>query len=850
MAHFECNKTPRKETKQFAPNNHILEAIRYRLATFNLPHAITEKLLDILLVYGEGFHRRLFDILQQCDGQQTSKRSPIVHQLLTKRERTQRTRPNSPNSEEEAISSIKHKEITCKLALSIWTLFLKMIQHCLLSYSASGHLSENERNPEIELQVVIRDFLEMSKSAEMAADQTKKALNTEISECKRALSELMESYTAQKAVQSRYKSQLSTLQESVHQKSISCDALKSKISSIQSEKAEMEREASYLKSGSELIQIRSDQLYKKRMELKEQNDRLQSATDHLRNKIEFYTEECCGYRKQYEALTQIVGQHEAKMKGKVEELEALKADYWILQRENMELQQQRIKREATTTQFESQRDALNEKREIDAKALYNLERIIASEEGKERTSREKLDDLKASMKSMDEQQSSAKEKLTKMRLELDAKCAVLTASQQELDDGQKALESVEREIESLKVAETKLNEECQRKRMDLRTEQDERDRFSWIYKEKLAELNAVETVMIGHSKKVNGIEAEIGGLQRQISEMKGVCDSMQNEFERQEKYIIKETAEREKEIADRRECVVRILDDIEEHRKALDALNEELFVNEKRYTDALTVFHIEKRHLKALRATKMRCGVQYNQLLEDHKKLERAIRVHDREMTELDHKMQQQLIDTNEWKSKIYAVSSEFDRTIKERCTQIERLRTRQSKMGEAIIAKDRELVSIRREHQMEITSIQKRNQSQLVALESELEELSQRPFVCNVSEQRGGGVEEFVNDERALEEKRECIALMKRGISAKKIQHLENEAEVEVLKEQNKDLSNDWETTKLCKEHLTKELGELNEYEAQLMQKLKSLESEFAGITRIPRGRTSVAVGTTEYSV
>ncbi len=845
MANFECEATPREGVKQLPPNNHVLEAIRFRLSTFNLPHAVTEKLLDILLVYGEGFHRRLFDILQQCDEQQKPKRSEIVHRLLTRRTKTRET-------DSDVDSAVKHEDITCKLALSIWTLFLQIVQHCLLSHSASGRLSATDRSPETEMECVIHEFVSMSKSAEMAATTTKEQLNAEIAECKDTLSALLQQHGDALSVQSQHRQQIKDLQHSVHEQSVSCSTLKEKVAAAQSAKAELEREASYLKKGSELIQIRSDQLYKKRMELKEQNDRLQSATDHLRHKVAFYTEECGGYRLQHDRATALCRQHRVDVAAKREQLEALKASYWILQRDNLEFGRQRIKTEATTAQFESRRGHLEEKREVELSALQQLDAVIAEQEEVQNEGVVRLEALQSAMADIAVQHSAATEKATGMRLELDSKCAALKEAQSELDDGAQRLSSMQSEIEALKMRESALTAECEVKREDVRSEQDDRDRFTWIYKEKLAELNGVEAVMVGHSKRVHVAEAEIGALRSDIAAMDAVSSSMRCEFGRQETYIAAATARREDDIERRRDKVERLQEDVAEHKVALNAVNGALFESEKTYTDALTVFHVEKRHLRALRAAKMRYGVQYGQLLEDHQKLERAIGGHDRMMMELDRKMQQQLIDTNEWKSRIYALTTEFDRTIKLRCAQIEAVRTRQCQLGETIIARDRELVAIRRRNQLEIAAVQKRNGAELVALESELEALSGRPFVSNArpppdddsGRGGGGGEEHFANDEMALSERKESVAMMKRAIENKTRKHRENEAVCVVLKDRHRDLSEDWKTTRLCKEHLTKELAELNEYEAQLLQKLQSLQKQLAVSTQIPRGTKSVAVG------
>ena len=191
MSTFQFDQLPIESnhgnTKLLSPRNHLLESIRFRLEAFSIPYSSTEKLLDILLVYGQGFHRRLLHILQACDQQHIAQRSEIVNQILSSKQNIK----SSTNKESDDELNIKYQDRTCKLALAIWTIFLQIIQHCLLSYSASGYISKKERIPETEIETIINDFLDKSKLFQIEAGQKKDKLSTVINKCKASINGIL-----------------------------------------------------------------------------------------------------------------------------------------------------------------------------------------------------------------------------------------------------------------------------------------------------------------------------------------------------------------------------------------------------------------------------------------------------------------------------------------------------------------------------------------------------------------------------------------------------------------------------------------------------------------------------------
>ena len=132
------------------------------------------------------------------------------------------------------------------------------------------------------------------------------------------------------------------------------------------------------------------------------------------------------------------------------------------------------------------------------------------------------------------------------------------------------------------------------------------------------------------------------------------------------------------------------------------------------------------------------------------------------------------------------------------------------------------------------------RNKKMVIALETDLSELFRQPFQVN-GEQR----QDVRNDKMALDNQEVRILSLQRMIVSSTVKHSEYIAAMGEIKERSTDLSNDWDTTRLCKEHLKGELNELNEYQSQLQRKLSSLQQELTQHTQVPVDRQSVAVGT-----
>eukprot|EP01083_Nonionella_stella_P256850 879819_1 len=773
--------------------NHLLESIQNGLKSFDLPSAITDKILDILLVYSEGFHQRLYDILQLCDDQQ-----PPATQ--------------SPKA-------TTFKPIICKLALAIWILFLRIIQFCLLSCSASGNVSKNEQMEPLQLDTMINQFLDKFKQLETESIQTKTELSNQIHKYKQNMNSIVLDLMQCKSTQRKHKQNMDGLQSKIHDKTILIESAKNDIAKYISQQRQLTQTVHDLQHESTMITSRTEQLNTTKQNVELQNDSTQNTTKAVKHKITSCLEECEEYQKQYQKSMQCMDGYKAKSMHKKNKLQSLKSSYDTLQNGIIEIKKEYTKHAVDNQQLKSQTRTCIERAHINNKSISSLNQVVA--EYTTRVSEEKHmlvtlnDELSSIIQRKDDRLSTCNE----TKSQLDAKHNTLDCARKELEQGVKAIECIQLDIECLQQNEDELLNVCKEKREAMDILADQTEECSNICKRKQKELHTVEKSLVDQSNEAHVIQNQIDAVLRDMDQLHMQSDALQNQIRNKEIYHMEESEKYTKEMERHDEKTLDIIQQINEHKQAIEEMDEEIRCNETKYEERVSVCDAQQSQLEQLQRNKDKYDECYRELIQKYKDIQNEIGLCDQTMAQLYHKKeQQQQIDSDEWESKICKVTQLFDDKIQAYARKRERMSEHQEVLRTHVLERYEYVEKVKDANQKEINRLHNDHEQHLSMLEAELNQITHASYAID----------------------RDEVEALKKMIEAASHNSTQNEREIYELKREHIKLSH----LCLCNENWNKERTELNEYLFQLKDKMHSLqESE-----EKPVNSKNVMVGTDNF--